>query len=64
MCGRAIKPVRLPSGTKAFIGHFSFVIIRHLSFSLAGYTQVTDLRNIGREGIDQRTVRLGLRLGF
>jgi hypothetical protein len=32
--------------------------------SLAGYTQVTDLRNIGREGIDQRTVRLGLRLGF
>jgi hypothetical protein len=25
-CGRAIKPVRPPSGTKAFIGHFSFVI--------------------------------------
>jgi hypothetical protein len=32
--------------------------------SLAGYTQVTGLRNIGREGIDQRTVRVGLRLGF
>jgi hypothetical protein len=32
--------------------------------SLAGYTQVTDLRNIGRKGIDHRTVRLGFRLGF
>jgi len=32
--------------------------------SLGGYTQVTGMRNIGREGIDQRTLRFGLRFGF
>jgi hypothetical protein len=32
--------------------------------SLGGYTQVTGIRNLGREGIDQRTLRFGLRLGF
>jgi hypothetical protein len=32
--------------------------------SLGGYTQVTGIRNLGREGIDQRTFRFGLRLGF
>jgi hypothetical protein len=32
--------------------------------SLGGYTQVTGIANLGREGIDQRTLRIGLRLGF
>jgi hypothetical protein len=32
--------------------------------SLGGYTMVQGIRNLGREGIDQRTLRFGLRLGF
>lgn len=32
--------------------------------SLNGYSEITGIRNVGREGIDQRIFRFGLRLGF
>ena len=32
--------------------------------SLGGYTEITSLQNTGRDGIDERVFRLGLRLGW
>jgi hypothetical protein len=32
--------------------------------SLGGYTEITTLANTGRDGIDERVFRLGLRIGF
>lgn len=32
--------------------------------SLNGYSEITGIRNVGREGIDQRIFRFGLRVGF
>jgi hypothetical protein len=32
--------------------------------SLGGFSSITSTANTGREGIDERLVRLGLRFGF
>ena len=32
--------------------------------NLGGFSSITNTANTGREGIDERLIRLGLRLGF